>query len=161
MPYLGLHGTGLVAAVTLASGMGFILFGYDNGVLGGILSAPDFIKQFNLSPGMQGTVTALYELGCAIGCIASSFSGDRFGRLPFIHVGSVGICIGAALQAASFQVSQMIVGRIVAGIGMGFISSNVTVWQSELVPRNLRGSLVCTTLSFLIAGSVSILLPVE
>ncbi|KAH8811088.1 general substrate transporter [Xylogone sp. PMI_703] len=154
MPYLGLHDIGLIAAITAASGMGFILFGFDNGVLGGILSAPDFVQQFNLSPTMQGTVTALFELGCAIGCIASSFSGDRFGRLAFIHVGSVGICIGAALQAASFQVAQMIVGRIVAGIGLGFITSNVTVWQAELVPRNLRGTLVCATLSFLIAGSL-------
>ncbi|RFU24123.1 hypothetical protein B7463_g12215, partial [Scytalidium lignicola] len=154
MGYLGLHGMGMIAAITAASGMGFILFGFDNGVLGGILSAPDFIQQFNLSPSMQGTVTALFELGCAIGCIASSLSGDRFGRLAFIHVGSVGICIGAALQAASFQVAQMIVGRIVAGIGLGFITSNVTVWQAELVPRNIRGTLVCATLSFLIAGSL-------
>lgn len=125
-------------------------------MLGGLLSAPDFIAQFNLTATMQGVVTALFELGCAVGCISSSLSGDRFGRLPFIHVGSFVLCIGAVLQAASFSVAQMIVGRIVAGIGLGFITSNVTVWQSELVPRHLRGTLVCATLSFLIAGSVSL-----
>jgi MFS family permease len=104
---------------------------------------------------MQGTVTSLFEIGCAIGCICSSVSGDRFGRLSFIHVGTIVLCIGAVIQSASYGVAQLIVGRIIAGIGLGFITSNVTVWQSELVPGHLRGFLVCSTLSFLIVGSVS------
>lgn len=119
------------------------------------MTAPDFVQQFNLSPTMQGTVTSIFEVGCAIGCMCSSLSGDRFGRLTFIHVGSAVLSLGAVIQASSYAVAQMIVGRVVAGIGLGFITSNVTVWQSELAPRNLRGALVCCSLSFLIAGSVS------
>ena len=104
---------------------------------------------------MQGTVTSLFEVGCAIGCLASSLSGNRFGRLSYIHVGSFVICLGAVIQASSYSVAQLIVGRIVAGVGLGFITSNVTVWQAETAPSDARGLVVCCSLSFLILGSVS------
>ena len=129
--------------------------GYDNGVIGGLLTAPDFIARFGLSASMQGTVTSLFEVGCSIGCLASSLSGNRFGRLSYIHVGSFVICLGAVIQASSYSVAQLIVGRIVAGVGLGFITSNVTVWQAETAPRHARGLVVCCSLSLLIVGSVS------
>lgn len=128
--------------------------GYDNGVLGGLLTAPSFIDQFHMNASLQGTVTALFQAGCAIGCFATSLLSARFGRLTLTHVGTAFICVGGALQASSHIVAQLIVGRIVAGIGLGLITSSTSVLQSETAPRQLRGRLLATSLSSLIVGQV-------
>lgn len=47
--------------------------------------------------------------------------------------------IGAILQAASYSRPQLIVGRIVSGIGMGLINSTTPVLQSEYSPQGTRG----------------------
>ena len=45
---------------------GFVLFGYDQGVMSGIITAPAFNNLFKATKGnstMQGFVTAIYEIG--------------------------------------------------------------------------------------------------
>lgn len=38
--------------------------GYDQGVFGGIIVTPDFLKQMgNPSPSLQGTIVSLYDIG--------------------------------------------------------------------------------------------------
>ena len=56
---------------------------------------------------------AVYELGCAVGALTVIISGDKFGRRLTVMVGELIIIIGAILQASSFDLSQLIVGRIV------------------------------------------------
>ena len=49
-------------------GIGFVLFGYDQGVMSGIITAPAFNNLFTATKGnstMQGFVTAIYEIGTA------------------------------------------------------------------------------------------------
>jgi MFS family permease len=67
------------------------------------------------------------------------------------------LSIGAIIQASSFTVAQLIAGRIVAGVGLGLMTSNVIVWQSESAPRQIRGMLVASSLSLLIVGQVRVL----
>lgn len=105
---------------------------------------------------MQGTVTSLFIIGCLVGCLFTGITNGKWGRLTITHAGSIVLSIGATLQASSFGVPQLIVGRIVAGIGLGLITSNVIVWQSESAPRKVRGMLVASALSLLIVGQVII-----
>lgn len=44
--YLGLQGHALQVAIGLIAGMDFLLFGYDQGVTGGLLTLQSFIKYF-------------------------------------------------------------------------------------------------------------------
>ncbi|KAL1876146.1 hypothetical protein Plec18167_005409 [Paecilomyces lecythidis] len=154
MLYLGLTGKGLLAGITVSSGMAFILFGYDDGVMGSILTAPNFINTFKLDSSMQGTVTAIFILGCFAGSLTTSAIGQRYGRIRMAHAGTVAMCVGAILQCSSYSVAQLLVGRIVAGIGLGLITSNTIVWQSETAPPKIRGMLVACSLSFLVLGQV-------
>lgn len=103
---------------------------------------------------MEGTVTALFVIGCLVGCLGTSFCDGRWGRLSMAQVGSGILSVGAILQASSYITAQLIVGRIVAGIGLGLISSNLAVWQSELATSKTRGMLMAISLSFLILGQV-------
>lgn len=45
-PYWGLRGKSLNQAVASLAGMGFFLFGYDQGVMGGLLTLPTFVSIF-------------------------------------------------------------------------------------------------------------------
>lgn len=56
--------------------------------------------------------------------------------------------VGAILQASSYTRAQMIVGRVVSGVGMGMINSTVPVIQAEFSPKSSRG--ICKSLSRLV-----------
>jgi hypothetical protein len=74
----GLRGKKLHLAITFTSVIGFSLFGYDQGLMSGIISGEQFTKEFppldipdNASQSysahvsvLRGAVTACYELGC-------------------------------------------------------------------------------------------------
>ena len=56
--YLGLRGTKLNIAIGIIAGMDFLLFGYDQGVMGGLLTLPQFTSVFpeidTTREGLQG-----------------------------------------------------------------------------------------------------------
>ena len=60
--------------------------------------------------------------------------------------------IGAILQISSYSVAQMIVGRIVAGLGNGLNTATAPVWQAETSKAAWRGKLVVVELILNIAG---------
>jgi MFS family permease len=66
---------------------------------------------------------AVYELGCAAGALTVIISGDRFGRRVTVMLGESIIIVGAILQASSFGLAQMIVGRIVGPLRLLTTSS--------------------------------------
>ena len=63
---MGLTGRPLSLAVSTVATTGFVLFGYDQGVMSGIITAPAFNDLFPATKNnstMQGFVTAIYEIG--------------------------------------------------------------------------------------------------
>jgi MFS family permease len=91
---------------------------------------------------MQGTMTSIYNIGCFIGAMSTVWTGDIFGRPRQIIIGSTVIAVGAIVQASSFSVAQMMVGRIVAGLGTGMNTATAGVWQAETSKMRSRGKLV-------------------
>ncbi|EAU39435.1 hypothetical protein ATEG_00789 [Aspergillus terreus NIH2624] len=129
-----LVGKPLTWAITATAGSGFLLFGYDQGVMSGILSGDAFTRTFpeidttasgHGSSSLQGTVVAIYEIGCFLGALVALFAGERLGRRMCIMAGCVILSIGAALQATAYTIPHMIVGRIVAGVGNGLNTSTI------------------------------------
>ena len=101
---------------------------------------------------LLGTVTALYDVGCFFGAIAAFSIGERLGRKKAILLGTTVMSIGAILQISAFSVTQMIVGRIVAGLGNGLNTATAPVWQAETSKAAWRGKLVVIELILNIAG---------
>ncbi|KAH8198780.1 hypothetical protein TruAng_007055 [Truncatella angustata] len=143
-PYFGLKGAWLTFWVTVACATDMTLFGYDQGVFGGVIVTPDFLDLLGIADNatMQSTVTAIYDIGCFLGAISTIWVGERLGRKKTILVGTTIMSIGAILQVAAFGVPQMIVGRIVAGIGNGMNTSTAPVWQGETSKASWRGKLI-------------------
>lgn len=142
------QGKWLLFYITFASGFGFALFGYDQGVFGALLGNESFIKTFNNpDPTLQGQITAIYDLGCFVGALLTMWKGSHFGSRKVIFWGCFILVVGAVLQVASYHTAQMIVGRFVAGVGNGMVTASIPVWQSETAPTFLRGRLMVIQLA--------------
>ena len=71
----------LHTAISVAAGTVMCLFGYEQGVFGGIIVGQDFLEYFHdPSPSMQGFVTSVYDLGCFGGAVLTLFVGEKLGR---------------------------------------------------------------------------------
>ncbi|KAH7260855.1 general substrate transporter [Fusarium redolens] len=147
------RGKKLQRAVTSCCLCAFVLYGYDQGVFGGILENEDWLRQFN-DPGdtLTGFITSSYNLGCLLGCFKNFFVGEKLGRRWTIWVAMGWILVGAALQATAFTRGHLIVGRIVTGVGTGLKTSTVPMYQSELCEGTKRGRLVSAEVMFVGIG---------
>jgi MFS family permease len=95
-PYFNWYGRGfkLRAAITIACQMAFILFGYDQGVFGGIVGNEHFLNTFgHPSPGLEGIIVAIYNLGCFTGCIVSFIFCEKTGRRLAMWIAMVWIIV--------------------------------------------------------------------
>ncbi|ETN38045.1 uncharacterized protein HMPREF1541_07668 [Cyphellophora europaea CBS 101466] len=169
--FFGLRGTKLNLAISVTAGLDFLLFGYDQGVTGGLLTLPSFTATFpeidttktdGLSQSqidhkstIQGISVASYNVGCFAGAILCIFIGNWLGRRKTIFLGSAIMVVGAALQASAFGLAHLIVGRVITGIGNGLNTSTVPTWQSECSKSHRRGQLVMIE-GALIAGGICI-----
>ena len=78
--------------------------------------------------------------------------GEALGRPKTVLLGTSIMTVGAILQVAAYGVPQMIVARVIAGIGNGINTATAPVWQSETSQVKWRGKLVVIELILNIAG---------
>lgn len=104
--------------------------------MSGLLTGQYFVETFPEidttgfgSASLQGTVVAIYEIGCFFGAILCFLVGEKIGRRRCIMIGCVTLSIGALLQATSYGIPQLIVGRIVAGLGNGMNTSAIRKYR--------------------------------
>ncbi|KXL48364.1 hypothetical protein M433DRAFT_159246 [Acidomyces richmondensis BFW] len=153
-----LEGNALLYTVSLLACLGFLLIGFDNGLMGGLVNGDAFDTTFHIHPttkrgaNLIALIVAIFEVGCFIGAVTTSFVGEWLGRRKSIFIGVVIMIIGALLQATAYVSAHMIVARIVSGVGMGFINSTVPVMMAEFAPKATRGIFVCAQLSTLNFG---------
>ncbi|KAF7722708.1 hypothetical protein EC973_002834 [Apophysomyces ossiformis] len=148
-----LKGKALFGASTLLAATGFLLFGYDQGVMSGIVTNKHFLDLMgNPNPEVKGAIVALYEIGCMFGALSTGKLGDILGRRNTIRLGCTILIIGAVLQTASYSCAMTIVARIVTGFGNGINTATVPVYQSEVSPPKSRGAHVCFECSLLVVG---------
>ena len=100
---------------------------------------------------IQGTAVAVYEIGCAFGALSSYFIGDWLGRKKCIYVAGTTATIGVIIQCSSYQLAQLIVGRVCTGLGVGLFTATVPAYIAECSNAKSRGKLV------LLCGSLAIL----
>ncbi|KAI0900615.1 general substrate transporter [Annulohypoxylon nitens] len=166
--YFGLQGHALSRLqMALIVAPSFILFGYNQAGIGGLITEEDWVKTFpeidtvNASKSvksqrttLQGFVVAVFVIGALFGSLSCSYSGDRFGRRNVIFFAAICTLIGEVLEASAFGLPQFIVGRVITGLGVGQLSSLVPVWQSETSGAKNRGRHVVLDGLFICLGYV-------
>lgn len=114
---------------------------------------------FVLPGWQQSLLTGILSCGTFFGAIVAGDVADRIGRRWTIITGCVTFSIGCILETASTTLAVMVVGRLIAGAGVGFISAIIILYMSEIAPKKVRGALVsgyqfCITIGILLANCV-------
>lgn len=152
-PIHGLTGKPLIYFTSIFVSLGVFLFGYDQGVMSGIITGPYFIDYFHQpSRAEVGTMVAILEIGAFISSLMVGRIGDILGRRKTILYGAMIFFVGGALQTFATSMAMMMTGRIIAGLGVGMLSTIVPVYQSEISPPHNRGKLACIEFSGNIIG---------
>ncbi len=132
--------SGFVIIVAAISALGGLLFGYDTGVISGAII---FIqKDFALRAVMEELTVSAVLIGAVTGSIFGGTLSDRFGRRRIIILSALIFVLGAAGTALTPNITWLIVGRIVVGIGIGIASFTTPLYISEVSPDRMRGRLV-------------------
>ena len=119
--------------------LGFLLFGYDTGVIAGALL---FIRtEMGLTPTQQGLVVSILLAGAALGAVVSGRLVERFGHRRLLMGAGVLFTFGAGLAALSVNVEMLIAARFVLGLAVGAASTQVMLYLSEISPTESRGAL--------------------
>ncbi|KAH7001016.1 sugar transporter [Ilyonectria destructans] len=143
--YKGLFREPYILSLACFASIGGVLFGYDQGVISGVLVMNNFAKQFPLLANddtLQGWMVAVLTLGAMFGALANGPIADRLSRRWSILLANIIFLIGSIIQAASINIPMIFIGRFIAGLSVGQLSMVVPLYLSELAPPNLRGSLV-------------------
>ncbi|KAH9862410.1 hypothetical protein J1614_011065 [Plenodomus biglobosus] len=136
--------------------MGFMSYGWDAGVLGGVLLTPSFQSAMK-TPDATTTamIVASFLLASWLGCVmAASPWSDRLGRRIWVMAGAAIQIIGTVISASSYSVGQLIAGRVLIGIGNGFVVSIGPVYVAETTGiAKQRGPLVGILMGFACVGT--------
>ncbi|KAK4228127.1 general substrate transporter [Podospora fimiseda] len=148
-----LKGTPLMALLTSALSTGFLLFGYDQGVMSGVILSPSFLDIMGSpSPLALGTLVSVYTFGAIFGSILSAFTSDKLGRKRTLIIGTSLVFIFGLGMALSGNRIQFGIARTIVGVGIGYITSITPVYQSEVSRHEQRGWQVCCQLTTMLVG---------
>ncbi|CDO72675.1 hypothetical protein BN946_scf184985.g94 [Trametes cinnabarina] len=139
--------------LTAFAAFGGVLFGYDTGTIQGLLEMRDWLKTFgepdysastgfSLPTSRESLIVSILSAGTFIGALVGAPMADIFGRRRSIMLSCLVFSLGVALQTGAANLATFVCGRFFAGLGVGFISTLVPIYQSECAPKGIRGGLV-------------------
>ncbi|KAK9413094.1 putative Major facilitator superfamily (MFS) profile domain-containing protein [Seiridium unicorne] len=144
---------------------GGLFFGYDSGYISGVNGMSYFIKVIEgpdatvLSTANKSLIVSILSAGTFFGAIIAGDIAEWIGRKWTIITGCLIFLVGVILQVASHGLGLMVAGRLIAGLGVGFVSAVLILYMSEIAPRKVRGTIVsgyqfCVTIGLLLASAI-------
>eukprot|EP00268_Persea_americana_P041378 TRINITY_DN4119_c0_g2_i1.p1 TRINITY_DN4119_c0_g2~~TRINITY_DN4119_c0_g2_i1.p1 ORF type:complete len:540 (+),score=102.45 TRINITY_DN4119_c0_g2_i1:2103-3722(+) len=121
--------------------LGSILFGYHLGVVNGSLEYLSRDLGIAENTVLQGWVVSSILVGAGVGSFTGGALADKFGRTRTFQLDAIPLAVGAFLSATAQSIQTMIIGRLLAGIGLGITSAIVSLYISEISPTEIRGAL--------------------
>ncbi|KAG9312420.1 general substrate transporter [Chiua virens] len=132
---------------------GIVLFGYDTGIAGGVVTQHYFKTQFGITNPdgsvnkskavtISSNVVSVLQAGAFFGALGSAPLSARFGRRRTLFGFTLVFCVGAILTTVadgSNGLSYIYAGRVVSGVGIGAISAVAPAYVSECSPKDVRG----------------------
>jgi sugar porter (SP) family MFS transporter len=128
-----------VIALAVAGAVGGFLFGFDSSVVNGAVDAVR--DDFELSASLTGFAVASALLGCAVGAYIAGRIADRWGRIPTMLIGAALFLVSALGAGFAFGVWDLVLWRLVGGLGIGIASVIAPAYIAEISPKQMRGRL--------------------
>ena len=117
--------------------------------------APAIAEDLNLGPKTLGFVFSAGLIGMAIGAIFLAPFADRFGRKKLILASAFIMGFSVLLTAYSENISQLILMRLVSGLGIGCMLATTATLTSENVLNNSKDFWVSLVISGYPVGAVA------
>ena len=102
-------------------------------------AAPVIATQFHVAKSTVTLSVTSSLVGYIIGAFGDATIADKWGRRLSLGVSVAVFSLGTALAAASTNVTELIIFRFIAGLGIGAEIASVTTYIGELSPAPLRG----------------------
>ena len=149
---------GYVIFLSSVAALGGFLFGYDTAVISGTIGS--VAAQFNLNDVSTGWYVGCALVGSIFGVAIAGKLSDYFGRKPVLLISAVLFSSSAIGCMFSANISQLVIYRIIGGIGIGVASVISPLYISEISVSRFRGVLVtlyqlAITVGFMVAYLVN------
>ncbi|KAJ3762660.1 general substrate transporter [Lentinula raphanica] len=139
--------------LALSAAMGSIFYGWDIGLIGGIIAMSSFQASFGVDKlstsakaNFNGNIVSILQGGCFFGALSMGYFSGKFGRKPCLIASGVIYIVGSVIQSiaglgssAATGLSVLYFSRFLGGIGVGMVSALVPAYVSECTPRKIRG----------------------
>ncbi|KAG2066388.1 hypothetical protein BDR04DRAFT_1030208 [Suillus decipiens] len=136
--------------LALSASMGSVFYGWDTGLMGGILTLKSFQHYFGIDKltafaqaNFNGNVVLVMQAGCMhviqkinVSLLMLLRTSSRFGRKRSLIASGIIYIIGSS-QTVALRVLYF--SRVFAGIGVGMVSVLALTYISECMPRHIRG----------------------
>lgn len=126
--------------LAVVAALGGYLFGYDTAVISGTITQVSI--QFGLDTISQGWYVGCALVGSILGVIGAGILSDKFGRKRVLLLSAILFAISAIGCAFSVTFNQLVLFRIIGGMGIGVVSIVSPLYISEVSAAQYRGSLV-------------------
>ncbi|KAG8212965.1 general substrate transporter [Butyriboletus roseoflavus] len=145
-------------ALALSASMGSIFYGWDIGLMGGILSLPSFQHYFGINrmsasaqANLNGNIVSIMQAGCFFGAVSTGYISGRFGRKNPLIISGLIYLIGSIIQTVCgigsnqlVAIKVLLFSRFLGGFGLGMSTALIPSYVSECTPQAIRGR--CTGL---------------
>ncbi|CAK7201151.1 hypothetical protein SEUCBS139899_003853 [Sporothrix eucalyptigena] len=150
--------------------IGGIFYGYDTGYIGNVDAMNIWIHTIDgpnataLKSSHQSLIVSIMSVGTFLGALAAGDFADNLGRKWTVILACVIYAIGVVIEiitgVGGDSYAEIVIGRLIAGIGTGLESATVILYMSEICPRKVRGALVagyqfCITIGLLMAACIT------
>lgn len=132
--------TSYVIFLSIVAALGGILFGYDTAVISG--TTADVTTRFGLSEMSKGWYVGCALVGSIIGVACAGLLSDYLGRKKTMLVAAVLFSVSAIGCCLCKGFEDLVIYRIVGGLGIGIVSIVSPIYISEISPAKIRGTMV-------------------
>ena len=131
--------TGRVVVLAAVAALGGLLFGFDTSVINGGVGAIQ--ETFGMGAALTGFTVSSALLGCMVGAYVAGRLADRWGRTRVMVLASALFTVSALGSGFAFGAWDLILWRVVGGLGVGAASVIAPAYIAEVAPPGIRGRL--------------------
>ncbi|KAH1098583.1 hypothetical protein J1N35_015504 [Gossypium stocksii] len=128
-----------VLACAIFASLNNVLLGYDVGVMSGAII---FIQEdLKITEVQEEVLVGILSIISLLGSLAGGRTSDVIGRKWTMAFAAIVFQIGAAIMTLASSFKVLMIGRVLAGVGIGFGVMIAPVYIAEISPTVDRGSL--------------------
>ena len=131
---------GYLIFLSVVAAMGGFLFGYDTAVISGTIAQVS--QLFELDALQQGWYVGCALVGSIVGVLFAGILSDKFGRKLTMIISASLFSVSALGCAVCADFTQLVLYRIIGGVGAGVVSFVSPLYISEVAVAQYRGRLV-------------------